>query len=301
MAEGRTHTEEKNRRIGIAVSVGTHLLLLLLFYFLLAWKAPNPPAPEYGIELNFGMDDAGYGEVQPQSPVASQESEIPETQAEEAASEPVENTEPATVENVSPSEAAQSEVVTQPEPSPAVVEKVTEPKPQPKEEKKPEKTQPKKETKPVEEPKKADNRSLFPGSDANNADQERAGEQANQGDREGATGDQGNPQGSVDSRALYGEQGGGQGGAFLNIAGWQWDAAPDKKDESNESGRIVFKFTIDQDGYVVNIQTVESNVSPRVTQFYKAQLQNTTFSPTETGALPAPQTTGTVTFIIKSR
>src|SRR5690606_34045857 len=102
------------------------------------------------------------------------------------------------------------------------------------------------------------------------------------------------------ARALYGTQGGGGGGPALEIAGWTWDQAPNKKDNSAENGRIVFEFKIDDQGYVVSTRTIESTVSPAVVQFYKDQLQSVTFSQTNSSA-PPPMTTGKVTFVIKSR
>ena len=121
-----------------------------------------------------------------------------------------------------------------------------------------------------------------------------------QGNVKDKAGDVGNPEGSVDARALYGTQGGGGGGPALEIAGWMWDEAPNKKDNSSENGRIVIEFKIDDQGYVVSTRTLESTVSPSVLQFYKDQLQSITFSQTSNSA-PPPMTTGKVTFVIKSR
>ncbi len=299
--------EEKNKKVGLAVSVGIHALVLLAFFFILAWRAPDPPLPDYGIELNFGLDKAGSGTEQPVTPANQSETDDIESQQQEVKSEPVPEepvaqpvaeTRPATP--VAETKTA-DEVVTQPAPSPVTKEEVKKPEPKPKPEPKKEepkpvaKTEPVKETK-KEEPKEAAKPALFPsdikGSKSSNA---------NQGDREGAVGDQGSKEGSLDSRALYGEQGGGQGGAFLSIAGWRWDEAPNKRDQSAENGKIVFRFKIDSDGYVVEASTVETTVSPKVTQFYKEQLLRTTFSPTSDNAIPAPVTTGTVTFVIKAR
>ena len=61
--------ESRDRRIGILTSVGIHAGLFLLLFFMVAWRAPNPPLPEFGIELNFGLDDQGSGDVQPETPV----------------------------------------------------------------------------------------------------------------------------------------------------------------------------------------------------------------------------------------
>ena len=60
-----TVQEKKNDRLGMGISLGVHAALLVLFIFLLAWKEPFPPLPEYGIEVNFGLETAGSGDVQP--------------------------------------------------------------------------------------------------------------------------------------------------------------------------------------------------------------------------------------------
>lgn len=287
-----SNQEKKDKKVGIAVSVGLHVLMLLLFFFILAWRAPDPPLPDYGIELNFGMDDAGAGDTQPQTPASESTAEEVESQQPESQPEPVREEvieEPAVEPQPvieEPTETVE-EVVTQPEPSPVTKEEVKKVEPKPEPVKEPVKEQPKKETaKPA----------LFPSE---NKSSEAAN--ANQGDKEEAVGDQGSQQGSLDSRAMYGEQGGGQDGAQLSISGWRWDEAPNKRDQSAENGRIVFRFKIDDQGYVIEASTVETTVSPKVTQFYREQLLRTTFSPTSDNAIPAPSTTGTVTFIIKAR
>ncbi|MGC4022954.1 MAG: hypothetical protein QM734_13925 [Cyclobacteriaceae bacterium] len=63
--------DHKNKRIAFLVSTGLHASLFLTFFFLISWRAPYPPAPEYGVELNFGLDDQGGGDIQPESPVGN--------------------------------------------------------------------------------------------------------------------------------------------------------------------------------------------------------------------------------------
>lgn len=298
--------EKKNEKVGLAVSVGLHALLLLIFFFILAWRAPDPPLPDYGIELNFGLDNAGSGNNQPVTPANISETEEVENSKPESQPQPVQEqiTETITPVESVPQEVietnAADEVVTQPAPSPVTKEEVKKPTPKP--EPKKQETKPVVKTEPVKEPVKEEPKketakpALFPGESKNSESAN-----ANQGDREGTVGDQGSKEGSLDSRALYGEQGGGQGGATLNIAGWRWDETPNKRDQSAENGRIIFRFKIDDQGYVIEANTVETTVSPKVTQFYREQLLRTTFSPTSDNAVPAPTTTGTVTFVIKAR
>jgi protein TonB len=84
------HQESKNKRIAMITSVGIHGLLLLAFMLMMAWRAPNPPLPEYGIELNFGMDEQGGGEIQPEtSPGVQEEADQPKEEQTEVA-QPVE-------------------------------------------------------------------------------------------------------------------------------------------------------------------------------------------------------------------
>src|SRR5215475_13233524 len=65
--------DRKNKTIAFLVSAGLHASLFLTFFFLISWRAPYPPAPEYGVELNFGLDDQGGGDIQPQVPVGNPE------------------------------------------------------------------------------------------------------------------------------------------------------------------------------------------------------------------------------------
>ena len=51
--EKRSDQERKNKRIGWIISVGVQLVLLILFYFIVAWREPIPPNPVYGIEIGF--------------------------------------------------------------------------------------------------------------------------------------------------------------------------------------------------------------------------------------------------------
>ena len=78
--------ETRNNRIGILTSLGIHVALFVVLFFMMAWRAPDPPLPEYGIELNFGLDDQGSGDVQPDKPVGD-DTEQQSVAAEEQASQ----------------------------------------------------------------------------------------------------------------------------------------------------------------------------------------------------------------------
>ncbi|MDQ2658162.1 MAG: hypothetical protein M3Y60_12140, partial [Bacteroidota bacterium] len=125
--------EKKNRRIALITSLGVHGLVVLLLLFMVAWRAPNPPLPEFGIELNFGLDPQGSGDIQPETPVGADESptEVVEPAPEELPlPEQEEVTQEEVIEEPAPTEtkSVQPEIATQAE-SPVVVEKKKEVKP----------------------------------------------------------------------------------------------------------------------------------------------------------------------------
>lgn len=288
--------EEKRKRIAAGVSITLHVALLLLFIFLIAWREPDPPLPEYGIELNFGLDDAGSGDVQPETqPVQTEQQEEP---AEE---EPVEEVQETTPEPVEPVDEVIEETVEEVTPtpvpqhdSPDVIEE------KPVEEKK-------EEVKPVEQPKKQeptpDPRPVEEKTEpvkSGNSGEADSQQNTSQGDKTDAQGDQGDPEGSVDSRALYGKTGGG-GGLAVSLSGWKLDGDPKVNDTSNEEGRIVFEIQVDDNGEIIGVRVLERTVTAAVARKYQEAVQNLTFSPTAGNTRPAPISKGTITFTIKAK
>lgn len=286
-----TPEEKKNKKIALAVATGFQALLLLLFFFLVAWRRPDPPLPEYGIELDFGMDNQGSGQtpVPEPTPVVEEvvEEATPEPEVEETPEAPV--TEPE-VEEVTEAEVTEpepeepvEEVVTetQIEESPVEVEEVKESvkevvaKPEPKPE-------------PLPVPKQE---SLYPG---------KAAKPANQGDDAKEVGDKGKEEGKIDKRALYGAKGSADG-ASLQMAGWNWDNIPRPNDSSNENGRIVFEITIDEQGEIIGVKTIEKTVSPTVERQYRLAVEQLTFSTTNDNVRPAATSTGRITFVIRAK
>ena len=289
--------KNKDKRTGWIISIAIHAVVVVLFFFILAWQAPDPPLPEYGIELNFGLEEAGSGSVQPTvtpTPPTVEDEGEPEEQIVEEVEEVIqeqpepEPVEESAVEELPDSQQEDSPVETKPaevketpiEPVEEKVEEETTPISEPVEE--PPKEEPK-----VEE-KKVDANALYPGA-------------SSQGKKENAAGDAGDPEGTVDSRALYGKSGGGGGGPSLDLAGWRWDYEPKPNDNSRENGRIVFEIKVDDNGEVIGVRTLEKTVSPSVEQLYRREVEKLTFSPISGNAVPAPISTGKITFIIKSK
>ena len=305
--------EKTDKRVGWAVSLAFHVMILALFFLINAWTAPDPPLPEYGIELNLGLEQAGFGTEEPvtePAPTVEAEQEQPEPQEEiveeqepEMEEQPVTEPEPAepepVMEEMPDSQQDESPVTTEPEIKPEETKPVESPpekKPEPLKETKPEKepvpveeTKPEKpEEKPKVEEKKVDTKALYPGGKS-------------QGDKKDETGDAGVKEGTIESRALYGKPGGGGGGPSLDLAGWRWDKEPNPKDTSKENGRIVFEIKVDANGDIIGVKTLEKTVSPAVERIYKGEVYKLTFSPTSDNVTPPPETKGKITFIIRSR
>jgi outer membrane biosynthesis protein TonB len=299
-----TSEEKKNDRLGMGISLGVHVALLVLFFFLLAWKEPFPPLPEYGIEVNFGLVDAGSGDIQPTAPTNDSPTDVPDAApeepapaeaaaAEETVPEEIETPTEQVVEEVQESNPVQTTEESQPQPN--VVPAEEEIKEEPVEEKEEEKPTPKLDPA-AAYPNKQSNTDGASGTEGESRETSRS----NQGDQPGETGDQGNPDGKVDARALYGNPGGG-GGAALDMTGWNWDYLPKPNDVSNETGHIVFEIKIDDEGEILSVRTIEKSVSDPLVKIYRAEVARLTFSPTSANSRPAPTSTGRITFIIKSR
>lgn len=287
--------EARNRLIGALTSVGFHGALLLLFLLTMAWRAPGPPAAEFGVVVNMGFDDVGSGDVQTDKPIAAEEQPQEEQPQEE---QPKEEEPQPVVEQPKPAKVDKEEILATKEESPVVVKK-EEPK---KEE--PKKEEPKKEQ-PKVEPKKEPEKLLTEYKPANPAKTDAKGGNS-EGDDVGKTGNKGQPDGNLDPNGQYtgkpGGGGGGDGGMALAMSGWTWSERPRTSGISNnESGRIVFEIECDEDGQILSIVTKEKGVSAATEALLKQELQRISLERTVQGGTIPTRSKGTVTFVIKSR
>jgi outer membrane biosynthesis protein TonB len=284
---------KRNKRIAFAVTLGFHGLLLLLLFFLAAWRAPNPPLPEYGIELNFGLDDQGGGDIQPETPVSADVSTEKTEEKSEEASKPEEQQaeEIKEVKNEVP--------VVSKEESPVVVKeekKLTE-SVKPKESEKPKKVESiSKESEKTKE--------TTASNTQQKSDVKKVGDNAlSQGDDPGKVGDKGNPQGKLDAKALYGKQGGGANGdGFgLSMSGWAWADSPKTPDlPDNDDGRIEFEIECDADGEIVRITTLNRGLSIKAEQMLKEEIRKNSLVRTSAGKVPE-RSKGKVVFVLKTK
>ncbi|MBS1507754.1 MAG: hypothetical protein JSS79_14020 [Bacteroidetes bacterium] len=289
--------EVKNKRIAFLVSLGLHASLFLTFFFLVSWRAPYPPAPEYGVELNFGLDDQGGGDIQPDKPVGNTDTEdnksLEQKQEDKnAAATPTQQVESQKSEA---QEEKKDPGVVSDEESSVVVK--TDKKKKDEKIKTPET---KKDTKAADEVKPVVKKEAL-YSDKSGTKKGETNQ--SHGDDPGKVGDKGNPQGKLDAKALYGKPGGGGGGDGFGLAmsGWEWASKPKTPDlPDNEDGRIVFEIECDEDGEIVGITTLERGLSPRAEQLLKDEIRKNSLIRTSNGQAPQ-KSKGKVVFVLKTK
>ncbi len=255
--------EKKNRMTGMYTSIGVHAILFLIFFMVLAWVAPDPPIPEYGIELSMGE-------------FLSEQQEAVNEQIEET--DPVEEMvkpEEQEIQEEAKEQEMQEEVVTKEAVTTPVTEDVNSP----------DLVEEKPTEKPVEENKPVSTEEV-------KVEEKKAAEPVKE-------------EPTIDDRALYKKSDGdakpSSRGASLDMSGWMWDFKPDPDDNSTENGKIVFQITVDDEGEIINVRTLEKTVSPIVEKIYRDAVMELTFSPTAGSRTSAPQSTGKITFIIQSK
>lgn len=263
--------EEKKRKQKAMITTGiVQVVLLLILYFLIAWREPNPPNPEFGIEVNFGTSEVGSGNIPVQSPTP---------EVEEQPDEPAAASEQSTTEETQQAETKVVPVETVKNPNPDVV------------------TEKKEESKPKSSTTNTTQKET--STTKQTTTQQGPTSNTSQGET-GDKGDQGNPEGDINKDALYGEPGGGDNGSSLKLAGWEWISPPEPNDTSNESGTLIFDIEVGKDGYISRIENRPTNISPTLVRKYRDAVLKVTFIETSTDNLPEISK-GTVTFIIRSR
>ena len=284
--------EKRNRRRGLLTSGGIHAAVFLILFFTIAWRAPDPPLPEYGIELNFGLDDQGGGNIQPDKPVGNQgERELTETSQQESTSESKENSDSEPNEPIVEKEVEQA-VSKIEAPVATEVEKKKVVTPQ-------EKKLSESNTKKVVE---SEYKKDVP-KEGVAAETRKKGEEGSQGDDAKKTGDKGNPEGKMDANALYGMPGGGGGGTGINLqmSGWDWADRPVTPElPDNENGRVVFEIECDDNGEITGITTVERGLSPRAEQLLKDVIRKISLVRTSGGKVPE-RSKGKIVFVLKTK
>lgn len=315
--------EKKDKRFSVIVSAIIHSSLIALFLVLVAWREPDPPIPEYGIELNLGFQDAGSGDTErttdaqvedteedtpPDAEADTENNEVEEAQ-EEVQEEVVEEQKPVETppvqevkEEAKPVEQTVKETVTTPEKTEVKAEEKTPPVTETKkEETAPPKEEKKVEEKPKEEPKPKpviDNRALMGGKKTNTDSKETTSN--NQGTQTDTRGNMGDPTGKKNTNGV--DPGGADLGVSYSLDGWKWQSPPADKDDSQIDGIIKFSITVDDRGKVLSVAIIPGTTisDNTIVEFYKKQVLELRFIQTDPSKAPAAISKGEVTFVIKT-
>ncbi|MFO7822490.1 MAG: energy transducer TonB [Cyclobacterium sp.] len=302
------------KRKAIIITFIMNVLILTAVYFIVVWKQPVPPMSQFGLELNLGFSDVGTGENQTTTPPSSSEEPATEAAAPgEPAPQPSENAVPTSPPESTPSQNTPQQSQPKVEspsrvPSPIQAEEQLE-----ESIKEPEKTNEKpsesasNEVKEAPAPEKVeekkptvDPRAIFgAGGTKGSSRQPAAGSQQGESNQ---SGDEGNPQGTVDGRSILqsGRGNTGDGSGYnLDLAGWDFASKPNIQDNlSNRNGKIVFRITVNDDGKIVQAIPLEYNVTNEVMNYYRTVVNGLSFK-RQSGNPTAEYSTGRITFIIR--
>ncbi|WP_323756289.1 hypothetical protein [Roseivirga sp.] len=322
-----SNQEKKDKKFSMIMSIVVHGTILTLLLFLVAWRQPDPPIPEYGIELNFGFEEAGSGDIERenQAEIEETENDTPPESEQESEEEPVEETpvveevkevvppkqevvKEVAKETPKPKEEVKAEVVQEKESEVKAVEKKVEEVVEKKEEEKPPVEVKKEVTKPVEEKKEevkpkpvpvVDQRAIMGGGKKAESDSKEAASN-NQGKEVDKRGNMGDPQGKTTANGT--QPGGADLGVSLSLDGWKWERPPAEKDDSQIEGVIKFRIEVDDRGTVINVTKIPGTTisDNTIIEFYKKQVEKLAFIQTDPSKMAANISKGEITFVIKT-
>ncbi|MCK8494073.1 MULTISPECIES: energy transducer TonB [Spirosoma] len=304
--------EESIRVKSLAGAALINVLLVAVLLFVHLSQTVPVPTPIQFVEVNFGTDTRGSGRIQthnkasdspnPEEVKASEKRENPKVtmtpKLEKVRPVPtpkVEDAKPAKTATEKPiiASKAESPVTTPERPEPKRIETA--------------KVAPAERPAPPAPTRKAESvnsDALFKKSTSSGGSNGTIGKASgvggnNNGDDASGVGDKGNPNGKIDAKSLYGTPGGAATGVAFDVSGWSLAGRPSVNDDSDETGKIVFKITVDGEGEITRVQTQQTTVSPSVVEVYRKAVQRLRLRP-KGGATP-PVATGTITFIITSK
>ena len=292
---------EPHRREALIGTLVVHGILLLLFIFMV-FKGPNPPLATLAggggeVELNYGLDPAGSGDVQSMAPAnasRNREDSRPPQASPVPQPRPVETTRPDPTppaqEKIITSDAEESPVSEAPVEKPAPVKEAVKVAPKP--------------ARRVAVTFSPNGNANGGGNGVNGSSNAPTGN--NNGDHPGTVGDQGSPNGTLNGKALYGTGGGdggrgsgrGIGDGGLEMSGWRFESTPKVDALDDDSGQVRFKIKISADGEVESVTKVSGNVSAAQEKACRDKLLDANFIKTNGAAGGA---TGFYTFKIVVR
>ncbi len=102
----------------------------------------------------------------------------------------------------------------------------------------------------------------------------------------------------IDQRSLYPHQQ-NTSTVSLDLPGWEWDAAPQVVDPTSDTGKIVFRITVDEFGDIIAVETLEKTVGPMAEQPYKEALLSSTLREVTGQDATGTIATGKVEFVLR--
>ncbi|WP_139255350.1 hypothetical protein [Hymenobacter psychrophilus] len=255
-----------------------HVALAVLFFFAV-FKGPDPPLDTLGgdgVELNYGVDEVGSGDIQSQAPANEsknrEDSRPPAAQPDPTPPQPTAQPDrtPPTEQRVVTSEAEESPVTVPPSPKPAPPREAVPTPPEP--------VRPKVDQRAVFTPRA--NQANGGGNGVNGSSNAPTGN--NNGDNPGTVGDKGDPRGTYDGKAYSGEPGSGGSGSSpgsggLDMSGWAAVNKPSVALIDNNSGFVKYKIRISADGDIEAVTKVSGNVSPAQDRLCREALEKVEF------------------------
>jgi outer membrane biosynthesis protein TonB len=233
--------ETKYERKSAAItSVITAIIFLLLFFF--GFTYLDPP-PENGIAINFGTSEIGSGQVQPTEPVASS----PQQQTPEPTPSPQENSSPV-ADEVQTQDTEEAPVIAKEKENKQPVEKEQKDKKEQPKQEVPEKEKPQEPVK--EEPKKPSKETSDALNNLLNGPENDGANQGGEGN-DASGGDKGDPSGDPNAKSYYGQGKGLDGDGSYRLGGRKALNKEKFVQECNESGVVVVKIEVNQQGQVI--------------------------------------------------
>ncbi|PWJ58954.1 hypothetical protein CLV98_103326 [Dyadobacter jejuensis] len=301
--------EDKQRiTVSWAMSIGITLGMLLLFFFIKLNSNLKKAEPmELFVEVNYGTSTVGRGDIQTFNKPS--DSKVAENMRADAA------------------EVKKVKAVSTPKPSPPTPPKIQSNKPTKTVAERP--VIASKVDSPVESPEKSEVKNstgsansstpaakttptktvnkdaLFKSSGSKGGSNGTNGTKAgvggnNNGDDADGVGDKGVKTGSLFAKTYKGAGGGGGTAVGLSLSGWSWSRKPEVNDQSDATGDITFKITVDKNGRIRSIITQSTTVTDyAVVNQYKNAVRELTFIPKSSNV--PDESVGTITFKIRSR
>ncbi|HSK13138.1 MAG TPA: hypothetical protein VK907_07970 [Phnomibacter sp.] len=237
--------KEKNMKAGGYTILVLSLLVALLL--LISWTTPWPPEPllDEGIEVNLGNSDFGLGDIPPMMP-GDPAPEVGERMASAPRSSPP-APEPVTSEDDSNDPDAvdvpRKQAVTSPKPKPVTNQTVQTPKPKP-------------EPPAPAPPKPKATMGSYSGGQGTGGNSQDAFNNVRDQGVAGGTGDQGKPNGNINSDNYTGNGGTGTSGVAITkgLTGRRITTFPSFEDDFNENAKIAMNLRVDESGRVVSAE-----------------------------------------------